>query len=484
MNVLFFSPDQMSKFYCRIANELRKNNNGMKVDKFYYLTLTDLYRKYILDNSPGGNTEIINIYKDFKIKKVRNYDFNTIKRYEELYGIPNLWLYVITDRRFDNLPLNKIYDVLCWHLDFFENLFNKIKIDLTLSGYEGGFVALSLKRVADYCEIPNLYIGSGRIPNRVIITNNLYLFPINFEDECDKLRDKELSEDELKKAKKIISMYREERAKPSFFETYSTVSEFSGLLKIFKKIKKYYLSGLKNVINFLDIIKFSTYARKIRFYYNKIIFSKLFEKPSYKENYFFFPLHYQPEIAVDLMAPYYKDQKIIIDFVSKSLPAGYYLYVKEHPHAYGIRPIRYYKKILKNPRVKLIKTEENTYNLIENCSGIITLTGTVGWEAYILKKPVIVFGNVFYKFAKENVYFVDDIYKLPHILKEALENNVPNEDNLLKFCYAYYSNTYPGIIGPPSEDPCILSDENIKNICNAVVSEYNKIKSIDNKING
>ena len=126
MNILFLSIDQMSKFYCRIANELRKNNNGMKVDKFYYLTLTDLYRKYILDNSPGGNTEIINIYKDFKIKKVRNYDFNTIKRYEELYGIPNLWLYVVTDRRFDNLPLNKIYDVLCWHLDFFENLFMDI----------------------------------------------------------------------------------------------------------------------------------------------------------------------------------------------------------------------------------------------------------------------------------------------------------------------------------------------------------------------
>lgn len=476
MNILFLSLDQMSKFFCSIANVLKNNEFSMKIDKFYFLTETDIFKNFIINNSPKDNTEVINIYEDFNLNKVKNYELEDLQRFEDLFGIPNLWLYVITERKYCNLSLNKTYDVLCWHLEFFENLYKKAKIDFVVMPYECGFIGLSMKKVADYYGIPNLYITNSRINNRIIVTNHLYMFPMEFEKKYNEYVNRELNENELKIAKEILAMYREKKIKPSFYKTYSTVSKFSGLLKIFKKIKKYYFGGLSKTYNLSDILKYSTYSRKLRFYYFKIFFFKFFKEPDIDDKYYYFPLNYQPEITVDLMAPYYIDQKIIIDFVTKSMPAGYYLYVKDHPHAYGLRPINYYKEISKNPRVKLIKTEVNSYDLFERSIGVIALTGTAGWEAILFGKPVIVFGQVFYKMAKGIVYSVNDIYKLPYILKEAIKNYSPGEDNILKLCYIYYNYTYPGIIGPPSDNPYILSDENIQNVVNALVTEYKKLK--------
>ncbi|MFC1558567.1 hypothetical protein ACFL40_04340, partial [candidate division KSB1 bacterium] len=308
-----------------------------------------------------------------------------------------------------------------------------------------------------------------------IITKDLYFFPPNLEEEYKSLKNRELNEEENKKAQELVSIYRHQRAKTIFYDYCASVSEFSGVGNIVKKIKKYYFSGLRKITSIKDVIKFSTYARKIRLYCHAIFYSRLFHNIIEDENYFYFPLQYQPEVTVDIMAPFYKEQKIVVDFVSKSLPAGYKLAVKEHPHAYGLRPIKYYKEIAKNPRVKLIKIGADGYDLIKRSSGVISLSGTSGWQAFINGKPVVVFGNIFYKLAENGVYFVDNIYKLPYIFQEIIRDFSPDEDEILKFCYAVYNCTYDGFVGPPFYDSYIMTDENIKNVTNAIISEYKKI---------
>ena len=71
--------------------------------------------------------------------------------------------------------------------------------------------------------------------------------------------------------------------------------------------------------------------------------------------------------------------------------------VNEHPRNIGKRKIGFYKKISSIPNVSMANFNVNTYDLIENSSLVIVLSGFVGFESALLKKPVIALGNANYK---------------------------------------------------------------------------------------
>ena len=64
--------------------------------------------------------------------------------------------------------------------------------------------------------------------------------------------------------------------------------------------------------------------------------------------------------------------------------------------------------------------ETNTFELVKSSKLVTTITGTVGWEALLFKKPVIAFGDVYYNklsFVKK----CTEIEKLPILVKEQLD---------------------------------------------------------------
>ena len=73
------------------------------------------------------------------------------------------------------------------------------------------------------------------------------------------------------------------------------------------------------------------------------------------------------------------------------------LLVKEHPAAFGKRPLSYYKKLLAIPNVELIDSSVGTTKIIKYSSLVTTISGSVGFEGIILGKPVIIFGNAPYQ---------------------------------------------------------------------------------------
>jgi len=323
------------------------------------------------------------------------------------------------------------------------------------------------------------FIDNARFSQRVHITNNLYSFPTNLKEKYQELLSRDLTEAELSVAKEIVRQYREKRLKPYLYDYYTKVYHFSGIIKILSKIKKYILGKQYRIQSILDVIRFSTYVRNTRFKITKFIFKTncLFKtyQPDYSDKYFYFPLHHQPEATIDLMGAFYSDQNIVVDAVSKSLPAGYYLYVKDHPSMFGLRPLRYYRDLMKFPRVKLIDTYADSYELTEHSAGVVAITGTAGWEAFILGKPFIVFGQIFYNCAGGNVHFVQSVYDLPSILKKAVESPHSDDEKILKFCLAYYKTTYPGIIYVPKLMPSMLSDETIGQLTDAIVKAYSEL---------
>ncbi|MDO8584847.1 MAG: hypothetical protein Q7R85_01860 [bacterium] len=164
-------------------------------------------------------------------------------------------------------------------------------------------------------------------------------------------------------------------------------------------------------------------------------FRDLYSNPEPNEDYAFFPLQYEPEISMLLYAPFFSDQSYVIRQIARSLPVTYKLYVKDHPSMVGFRTRSYYKELLKIPNVRLINPVIKSFPLIQNSKIVTTITGSAGWEAVLLKKPVITFGDVFYN-ALSTVKHCRTIDELPYLIKEQLESTRYNEQELINYIAA------------------------------------------------
>ena len=163
-------------------------------------------------------------------------------------------------------------------------------------------------------------------------------------------------------------------------------------------------------------------------------FGDLWDSYDPNDEYASYPLHLEPEMAMLLLGPRWTDQINLIKQVAESLPLSSKLYVKEHPVMMGFRPRRYYRELKKIPNVKLIHPNHDSHAIIKGAELIATITGTVGWEALLLRQPAITFWNVYYN-AHSTVKKCTNIEELPSLVKEQLEF-VLNEDETIRFIAA------------------------------------------------
>ena len=114
------------------------------------------------------------------------------------------------------------------------------------------------------------------------------------------------------------------------------------------------------------------------------------------EDYVYMPLHLIPESSVFVKASYYVDELNLIEQVSKALPIGWKLYVKEHQAMLGERGFEFYRKVKEIHNVRLVQINyyKDPKPWIVNSKGVVTITGTAAYEAALLGKRSIIFGNV------------------------------------------------------------------------------------------
>ncbi|EFL7302621.1 hypothetical protein WC12_004913, partial [Escherichia coli] len=164
------------------------------------------------------------------------------------------------------------------------------------------------------------------------------------------------------------------------------------------------------------------------------------------KKYIVYPLHYHPESSTSILA-HYHDEFNLIKNIAFSLPTGYSLLVKDHMSAYGFNSLAFYREISSLPGVYIISPEKNAKELVIDSIGVITLTSTVGYEAAILDKPVVVFGDVFYEKHKRVLKLsnYDQISNaIDYIINSSSEskNTDASLDNK-QFLYGYYKKCFP-----------------------------------------
>ena len=138
------------------------------------------------------------------------------------------------------------------------------------------------------------------------------------------------------------------------------------------------------------------------------------------KKFVYFPMHVEPETALQGISPEYFYQHALIAAVSRDLPAGYCLAVKEAYGAIGRRPANFYRQVADLKNVVFLDTWEVGFDCARKADAVVTICGTAGLEAAVAGRPVIAFGrHNIYNFLP-SVRVVEDECDLPEYLREAL----------------------------------------------------------------
>ncbi len=133
------------------------------------------------------------------------------------------------------------------------------------------------------------------------------------------------------------------------------------------------------------------------------LYGRCIELPVPGENYVFFALHNQPEASTLPCGGEFVNQLHALRCLAEALPAGWKLYVKEHPRQFRrghewpkARSPQFYRDLAAMPNTRLMPLEMDSVKLIAHARAVATVTGTVGWEALQMGLPTMVFGYPWY----------------------------------------------------------------------------------------
>ncbi|MEZ0392923.1 MAG: hypothetical protein ACAH59_11955 [Pseudobdellovibrionaceae bacterium] len=110
----------------------------------------------------------------------------------------------------------------------------------------------------------------------------------------------------------------------------------------------------------------------------------------------YFPFHVQLDFSLTIRSPQWLDQLALIEKVLLHLPKGSLLVAKEHPASIGCLAQNRLEKLLENPQFKLLHPLTNSYDILSQSSGVVTINSKVGAEALSQGIPTLTFGKAFY----------------------------------------------------------------------------------------
>lgn len=409
------------------------------------------------------------------IKEIDDY----LAKKEEEYKIPSLSLALYADRYLIKTKEKFWKRHLAWIISFLENVLENGKIEFIIgeisnaSDYLGYYIAKSK-------DIPYVYFEHARIPNHMSFVD-IHGRRIGLEKKFNELKNRDFTLEEKGKVDNYLKEYMM-NSDPGYMKYMS----FMSVKKLFAmKSDESLTFRIKNwVSTYKEDKKYSPHISpslkpkleekicKFTFPFKRLVYRHYFFPMSReKEKYLLFPLHFQPEAATMTFASLYLNQIEFIENLSKVIPVKYKLYVREHPSMFYKRSLRDYKKLSSLPNVRIISPDENMRELLMNCEGIITLTGTAGYEAIIYDKPVFVFGNVFYEiydFAYKVTSFTEFQERI-RILDQWDKFSSDRLDIRMKFVLAVLENAYPGNMNLHLYDESALREENLQTIAKSIL---------------
>ncbi|MBW1681864.1 MAG: hypothetical protein JRJ35_12420 [Deltaproteobacteria bacterium] len=160
--------------------------------------------------------------------------------------------------------------------------------------------------------------------------------------------------------------------------------------------------------------------------------------------YAFFPLHKEPEVTLLVYSRPFMNQIEVVRNLARSLPVGMRLVVKEHPACVGYRPLQYYRKLLEIPNVVMVPPEMDSRSVLEHTSLVCIISGSIGLEALVMKKPVVHLGRVPFEILPDRmIQRIRDPEQTAAVVQEMLSSHRHDEDALVSFIGAVIDLSVP-----------------------------------------
>jgi hypothetical protein len=165
-----------------------------------------------------------------------------------------------------------------------------------------------------------------------------------------------------------------------------------------------------------------------------------------KDPYIFFGLHMQPESSIDVYAPYFSNQLDTVEKIARAVPPTHKLLMKLHisdADNYSRKQLRWLRAL---PGVQLVLPTAWSRPFLDQCSAVVTISGTMGLEGALLGKPVISLGRMAYA-SFPTVKRVGDLHELSEVIRHQLAVSHPGRIAIIK-SYAQYLSHFTCLTGP------------------------------------
>ena len=262
------------------------------------------------------------------------------------------------------------------------------------------------------------------------------------------------------RAEKYLHSFRKHYIMPDYFEKkvsksnvikgIKNASDFKEAIKKNKTLKAIFLflRGNKTPGIIDNVVTLDNRGRYFiaRDYFSELYYtSKLnkwnFDKVNNHEEYVYFPLQFQPEASLDVIAPLFNNQIEVARQIAMALPGDLILVVKEHPAMLGKRPPSYLEKIQKLPNVKFVDYRLKSYDLMKKAKAVVSINSTACIEAAFLGTPVIQLGDLGTPLLLPHVKKCTDFSKLPYIITKHMSTDFRSEE-YDKILIAYIAAAY------------------------------------------
>ena len=399
-----------SEFYA-IIDITNKSKNFFQEQKLVDFSKTWFYHDYIDVKTP--------------------YDEEYLENFEKKFDI-NLWELSLNERIFNyyneyhKFSKHEILSILCQECKLFEKILLESKPDFLIIRETALHHDYLFYQMCKKTGIKILMLNQSKFGYKCILSEELHkLDNVKTLDSVQYTgRTFEQLRNYLKSfnySKQLIS-YKNKRSS-SKYEKFKAAQEF--LLTPNSNIKTHYpyFGRIKLRVIFKEFL--SSIKKRIRENY----INKNLERDIGEEKYILFTLHMEPERSLLLAAPFYTNQLETIRSIAKSIPIGYKLLVKEHfsQSIRGWRNISFYKELSSIPNVSIIHPEVSIDKLIQKSSLVISVGGTVSFEACFYEKPSIIFADLGFSMIK-SISKLDNIEDLSNMIRKSLQNKPKVED--------------------------------------------------------
>ncbi|MDB2624721.1 hypothetical protein N9Y10_00845 [Flavobacteriaceae bacterium] len=464
--ILLYARSLQTKFYGLIGLEIEDNYNTI------YLVQNNQEYEILLNLNCKGKIYNIQdfIQKNWYDKSM--IDSVNLEDFENEYDISSLWQIFYTDRFLYEFKYEDSHKIMKLLISLFLIIFSENKPDIFVNEEIAIFPSYLMYF---FCKKHNAkYLGLGNPRQIGDKKTALVNGPQNNFYHLDEMYQKgSFTSEQLKEAEAFIDNFRKKEIIPPYMLKGTFSKKKPKLSNAIKSLLRYGYHSMKsaNKSDYMRYFQVKIHLREASFYFKFLRQKKHYLLPDFSEKYYYFPLHYQPEASTLVAAPNYEKQQYAMDLLAKKIPVGAKLYIKEHFSVLGHREMIFYKSLKKYPNVKLISPWENSHQLIKNSEGVITLTGTAGWETVLYGKPVFVIGNVFYRSFKytnviDNINDLSDAIK-NHKTKKLKETEYRKE--LIQYVAAYINSSKEGVAY--LNDKNLLKETNVKNLTKIIINE-------------